>query len=133
MWFILLCVAAVAVMVGIYRFVTPGDRIPWRDDLPAARAEAAAANKPVLLYFTADWCGPCQYMKRSVFPDLSVAAAMEGYIPVKIDTDRHPALTRQFQVASIPMFVLLDERGEVARSRSGAMEAAQMTDWLSGS
>ena len=40
----------------------------WRSDLTAALENAAAQDKPVLAYFTAEWCPPCQIMKREVWP-----------------------------------------------------------------
>jgi thioredoxin 1 len=124
------CFAAVATVVGVSKYWMPRDLVPWRTDFPAARAEAAAAGKPMLLYFTAEWCGPCQVMRRNVFPEKTVASAMELYVPVKIDVDRTPDIARKYGIESLPQFVHVNQRGEVVRSKTGLMESAEMIEWL---
>jgi protein disulfide-isomerase len=115
------------------KFYTPTEQVPWRSDLPAALAEARAANKPVLLYFTADWCVPCQYMRRNVFPDAAVADAMAAYIPVRIDHDQRPDLIAQYQVDGIPWFGVLDASGKPTRKLERGLETPEeMIAWLKG-
>lgn len=84
----------------------------------------------MLLYFTAEWCGPCQVMRRSVFPEQSVAAAMERYVPVKLDVDRAPDVARRYGIDSVPQFIHVNQRDEVVRSKTGLMESAEMVQWL---
>lgn len=125
--------AVFAVMAASKWFVGP-ERVSWRSDLPAALAEARAANKPVLLYFTATWCGPCQYMRRNVFTDAAVARAIdEAYVPVRIDHDTRADLIFQYQVDGIPWFGVLDEQGRPTRILDRGVETPQeMIAWLKG-
>jgi protein disulfide-isomerase len=124
--------AAVGAVVAASKFFAPKELVPWQSDLAAARRQATVTNKPVLAYFTAEWCGPCQQMRRAVFTDRAVAAAAQKVLPVRIDIDRQPAVARQFHIDAVPTFVLLDPNGNVLRAESGAMDAEQFVEWLSG-
>jgi thioredoxin 1/putative thioredoxin len=63
---------------------------------------------PVMVQFTADWCGPC----KQIAPEVeSFARDMEGKVRVvKVDIDKSPLLARELQVKSVPMFVLFSEQ-----------------------
>ena len=76
----------------------------------AARfAELMAGNKPVLLDFYADWCGPC----RMLAPIVEEIAAEHPEIVVgKVNVDEEGALAQRFGIVSIP-FVALLKNGEL--------------------
>ena len=67
-------------------------------------SEVLNANKPVLLDFYADWCGPC----RMIGPIVSEIANERNDVKVgKINVDEQPELAAQFQVMSIPMLAVI--------------------------
>ncbi len=67
-------------------------------------SEVLNSNKPVLLDFYADWCGPC----RMVGPIVSEIANERNDVKVgKINIDEQPELAAQFQVMSIPMLAVI--------------------------
>ena len=67
-------------------------------------SEVLNSNKPVLLDFYADWCGPC----RMVSPIVSEIANERNDVKVgKINVDEQPELAAQFQVMSIPMLAVI--------------------------
>ena len=67
-------------------------------------SEVLNSNKPVLLDFYADWCGPC----RMVGPIVSEIANERSDVKVgKINVDEQPELAAQFQVMSIPMIAVI--------------------------
>lgn len=67
-------------------------------------SEVLNSNKPVLLDFYADWCGPC----RIVGPIVSEIANERSDIKVgKINVDEQPELAAQFRVMSIPMLAVI--------------------------
>ncbi|MFJ7153600.1 thioredoxin [Streptomyces sp. NPDC101118] len=80
-------------------------------------AEVLAAGLPVLVEFTADWCGPC----RQLAPVLSAVAAEEaGRIKVvQIDVDSNPVTQSRYGVLSMPT-LLVFRRGEPVRQMVGA-------------
>jgi protein disulfide-isomerase len=128
--FIFVLCAAVVAVVGVSKWRTKAELVPWQKDFAAAQAQARTANKPVLLYFTAEWCGPCQEMRRSVWSDATVAAAASSYIPVRIDVDEQPDLARRYRVETIPAFFILDPAGSPLKSIDHAMEAEETLAWL---
>ena len=67
-------------------------------------SEVLNSNKPVLLDFYADWCGPC----RMIGPIVSEIAEKRNDVKVgKINVDEQPELAAQFQVMSIPMLAVI--------------------------
>ena len=67
-------------------------------------SEVLNSNKPVLLDFYADWCGPC----RMVGPIVSEIANERNDVKVgKINVDEQPELAAQFQVMSIPLLAVI--------------------------
>ncbi len=112
----LVVVALIAMFVGVFWFSqrTPANDIAWVTDYEAARQTAADRGKPMLLYFTADWCPPCKQMKREVWPRADVAEAVNGQVvPVYVDTDKQRALAQRYGVESIPTMMFVAADGEL--------------------
>ena len=70
--------------------------------LAAADAGHQPASRGVLLDFTATWCGPCQQMNPIVS-----RLKRQGYPVRKVDVDQERALAQQFNVRSMPTFILV--------------------------
>ena len=76
--------------------------------------EVLNADKPVLLDFYADWCGPCKMLAPVLH---EIAEESTGALKVgKINVDEQMELAMRFQVSSIPMLVVFKDGKAVAKS-----------------
>ena len=87
--------------------------------------EIISGEKPVLVDFFAEWCGPCKSMKP-VLENLKSAMGDNVRI-LKIDIDNNGALADIFSIQSVPTFILF-KKGEVVWRSSGARSMAELRE-----
>jgi thioredoxin 1 len=89
--------------------------------------EVKKADKPVLVDFWAEWCGPC----RSVAPILEeLSKEFDGQVKiVKLDVESNPNIAQAYNIRGIPALLLFKD-GEVADQRIGALPKHQLKAWL---
>ncbi|GIK25944.1 MAG: thiol:disulfide interchange protein DsbD [Betaproteobacteria bacterium] len=79
-------------------------------------ARLAAADKPVLLDFYADWCVSCKEMEKYTFSDARVAAQMRRMTLLQVDvtanTDEDKALLKRFNLFGPPGIIFFDRQGQ---------------------
>ena len=85
------------------------------------------SEKPVLLDFYADWCGPCKMMSPIV-EQISEKYADE-YVVGKVNVDEQPGLALRYQVMSIPMLVTMN-LGMFAGKSIGVVSEGEVLDLL---
>ncbi len=85
------------------------------------------SDKPALVDFWAEWCGPC----KMIAPILDEAAAeyADKVAVVKLNVDESPNVAQKFGIRSIPTLMLFKD-GAVQAQKLGAMSKSQLTEFL---
>ncbi|MCZ8235288.1 MAG: thioredoxin family protein [Inhella sp.] len=101
-------------------------------DIEAAFAKAKGEKKPVLLYWGAKWCPPCNQLKATLFNRADFIAQTQGVVPVMIDGDLPGAqkLGARFKVRGYPTLILFSADGQEVTRLPGEADAPRVVKLL---
>ena len=121
---LLVCLGGFAFIAGVSK---PSRTLAWESiSVAEARTKAAAEKRPLLLDFTAAWCGACKELDKHTFSEDGVAREAGRFVAVKVDAtdDEDPVVTatmKEHKVVGLPTVLVYDSRGA---------EAVRCTDFV---
>lgn len=83
------------------------------------------ANKKVVVDFFATWCGPCKMFG----PIFEKTAEKSDITFIKVDTDKHPHIAKEYGIMSIPTILLLDN-GKVINKHIGFLNEIELENFI---
>jgi len=127
--------SAAAISTVVFLVLTgcraPAQEVHWRYDYAAARREANETGKPLLLDFGTEACFWCRKLEATTFRDPRIVKQVnDGFIPVKIDGNRHPRLVEALEIDGFPTLIVATPAGKVVARHTGYADVAQVAALL---
>jgi thiol:disulfide interchange protein len=117
----------------------------WADDFPkgspkfeksyrSALSEAKKTGKPIIAVFSASWCGPCQAMKKDVYPSEAVKPFHDKFVWAYLDTDEksNEKPAKEFAVGGIPHVQFVSADGKPIDKQVGSSSPEAFAKKLEG-
>jgi len=114
-------VATAVLAVALALPHTPKASLTWQDYSPEAVVAAAEAGRPVMIDFTAAWCGACQELEHGALSDPKVIEAAEGFVRLRVDNTNSDdpdarGARMAYRVEGFPTIVFLRPSGLEAKT-----------------
>ncbi len=94
-------------------------------------AKGKQSDKPILLYFHADWCTYCKKLKKTTFKNKAVLNYLaQNFVSISVDSDKNKKLSNQWHVTGLPTLWFLEPDGSKISKIPGYVNADQFIKFL---
>ncbi|HMW39012.1 MAG: thioredoxin [Saprospiraceae bacterium] len=93
----------------------------------ATFGEIIKSSKPVLIDFSAEWCGPCKMMKPIL--DQLKSKVGDAATIIKIDVDKNPGIATQYQIMGVPTLMIFKD-SQLKWRQSGVVSATALEELI---
>lgn len=130
---VLSTVAGLFLLIGWIEI--PRGHLRWEESELTARERAIGESRPVLIDFTAEWCGACKELARDTFADPSVMAEASRFVAVKVDATEEDdpnidTIKNKYHVVGLPTVIILGKNGNERQRFTEFVPPAQFLEAL---
>ena len=93
----------------------------------ATFGEIIKSSKPVLIDFSAEWCGPCKMMKPIL--DQLKSKVGDAATIIKIDVDKNPGIATQYEIMGVPTLMIFKD-SQLKWRQSGVVSATALEELI---
>jgi thioredoxin-related protein len=104
--------------------------IEWDTDHDTVLATADDKQQPILLYFTATWCGYCRSFEKVTLADESVTTAIQPFLKARLDYDDDAYLASKYGIRGVPTVLLLNPKGQIVAQTMGYQSPQDFLTWF---
>jgi thioredoxin:protein disulfide reductase len=122
-----IALVSLGALFAILGIIKPKEAAGWeRKDIEAALTRAKTDKRPLVVDFTAAWCGACKELDKKTFSEPRVGQELGRFVAVRVDATNNDdpkveAMLARFKVVGLPTVVLFDSHGN---------EAARFNDFV---
>ena len=102
-----------------------GGKIAWLRSYSQGLQVASSTQRPIMLYFTAKWCGYCKKLSKEVLSDRNVVESSEQLINIYIDIDIDKQTADKYGIRGVPTIYFLDHTGRKVKESAGMWKSGQ--------
>ena len=102
-------------------------KMPFIKGYERGLQQATATGKPMLVFFTAEWCQHCHRMSDDAFTNPQVVDLADRFVCILVDADNEPEVCKQFRIQAYPTVQFVSFRGVPLNRLVGGKPTDQVT------
>ncbi len=107
--------------------------IVWQPDLRKAQQVAQQTGRPILVFFSADWCTHCDRFKENTLHNATMAEYINrDFVAVQLDFDKETKVAEILEVEALPSTVIISPEADLLGRVVGAKPPKELWDALQG-